>query len=68
MLELVFTVCSIVQGANCHKLPPVTLQENAHMMACVMASQIEAAKWIEAHPNFYVARATCQPAKTFANI
>jgi hypothetical protein len=68
MLELIFTVCSIVSGAQCRELAPVTLQEGAPMVACLMASQIEGAKWVEAHPNFYIARATCQPAKTFAKI
>lgn len=68
MLELVFTVCTIVQGANCHQLHPVTLQENTPTIGCVMASQIEGAKWVERHPNYYIARATCQPAKAFTNI
>ena len=66
MLELVFTVCSLVQGANCRELNPIPLQENTQMIACVMASQVEGAKWVEAHPNYYVARATCQPARKFA--
>jgi hypothetical protein len=66
MLELVFTVCSIVQGAGCRELNPMPLQENTHMIACLMASQIEGARWVEAHPNFYIARSKCQPARTFA--
>ena len=45
MLELVFTVCSIVQGAHCHSLQPVRLDENTMMIACVMASQFEGARW-----------------------
>lgn len=68
MLELVFTVCSVVQGAECRELNPIPLREETHMIACLMASQIEGAKWVEAHPNFYIARSTCQPAKTFAKI
>jgi hypothetical protein len=68
MLELVFTVCSVVQGAGCRQLNPMPLQENTHMIACIMASQIEGAKWVEAHPNFYIARSTCQPAKTFTKL
>ena len=39
MLELVITVCSIVQGANCHSLQPVRLEENTMMIGCMMASQ-----------------------------
>ncbi len=67
MLELVFTVCSIVQGADCRQLPPLPLKADTHIIACIMASQIEGAKWVQTHPNYYIARATCQPAKTFAH-
>jgi hypothetical protein len=31
-----------------------------------MASQIEGAKWIMEHPNFYIKRVTCQPSGKFA--
>ena len=69
MLELVFTVCSIVHGgANCHALQPVRLEENTMMIGCVMASQFEGAKWVETHPNYYITRATCQPAGQFAKL
>jgi hypothetical protein len=68
MLELVFTVCSLVSGASCHELAPMTLQENTSMIGCMMASQVEGAKWANGHPNFYISRATCQPARTFAKI
>ena len=68
MLELVFTVCSIVQGAKCHELAPIALQNQTVMIGCLIASQIEGAKWAEGHPNFYIQRYTCQPAKTFAKI
>lgn len=66
MLELVFLVCSIVEGAKCKELPPITLIENTTMIGCVMASQIEAVRWVDAHPNSYVQRATCRPAGRFA--
>jgi hypothetical protein len=68
MLELVFTVCSVVSGASCHELAPMNLQENTSMMGCLMASQVEGARWVSSHPNFYISRATCQPAKAFAKI
>jgi len=38
------------------------------MMTCVMASQIEGAKWVAAHPNHYIKKAVCQPAGNFAKI
>ena len=65
MLELVFTVCSLVQGAACRDLNAIPLG-NASMITCVFATQVEGAKWIEDHPNFYIQRATCQPANRVA--
>lgn len=62
MLQLVFTVCSIVQGAMCHELAPIPLDENAGMMACAMAGQFEGAKYTLAHPNWWIARYKCKPA------
>jgi hypothetical protein len=66
MLELVFIVCSLVEGARCRELPPVPLLPDTHIMACLMATQIEAARWAENHPNHYVQKATCQPSRTLA--
>jgi len=61
MLELVFIVCSILEGQTCRQLQPIPLQPDTHMMACLKASQIEGARWIETHPNHYIQRSTCQP-------
>ncbi len=66
MYELIFTVCSIVAGASCYEENPIQLQEHVGLQGCLIASQIEGSKWVETHPNYYVARYTCQPAKTFA--
>ena len=60
MLELVLTVCSLVQGASCHRLR-IPLRENTQLMGCVIAAQVEGAKWMSSHPNYYVSRATCAP-------
>lgn len=68
MLQLIFSVCSIVEGATCHELPPIPLQQGTSLMACAMASQIEGAKWVNAHPNHYIQKATCKPAGEFAKI
>ena len=65
MLELVLTVCSLVQGAACRDLNAIPLG-NATLMTCVFASQVEGAKWLQQHPNFYIQRATCQPASRVA--
>ena len=38
------------------------------MVGCLMASQVEGAKWVASHPNQYISRITCQPAGRFAKI
>ena len=66
MIELVLTVCTVVQGANCRN-EPIPFQGSAGMVECLMASQVEAARWIEHNPTFYVRRITCRPAKRLAS-
>jgi hypothetical protein len=66
MIELVLTVCSLVQGAACRELDAIPLG-TATMITCVFAAQVEGAKWTKDHPNFYIRRAVCQPAKRVAN-
>jgi hypothetical protein len=66
MIELVLTVCSLVQGAACRELDAIPLG-NATMITCVLASQVEGAKWTKDNPNFHIRRAVCQPAKRVAN-
>ena len=68
MLQLIFSVCSIVEGATCTELPPIPLQQGTSLMGCAIASQVEGAKWAAAHPNHYIQKATCQPAGHFAKI
>lgn len=65
MLELVLTVCSLVQGVACHDLDAIPLG-NAPITTCLFASQVEGAKWVEHNPNFYIKRATCKPSKRVA--
>jgi hypothetical protein len=38
------------------------------VIGCVIASQVEGAKWVMGHPGYYVQRATCQPAGQTANL
>jgi hypothetical protein len=48
-------------------MEPLMLQENTSLIGCLMASQIEGAKWVEHNPNYYIQRATCRRAKTFSD-
>jgi hypothetical protein len=68
VIALILSVCSLVEGAACRELPPIPLQPNTTMIGCLMASQVEGAKWIEGHPNFYIRKATCQPLGKVARI
>jgi hypothetical protein len=68
MYVLIFTVCSIVHGANCRELSPLPLDANTQVIGCAIASQMEGAKWVAGHPNYYVQKATCQPAGRFAKL
>ena len=68
MLQLIFSVCSIVEGTTCTELPPIPLQQGTSLMGCAIASQVEGAKWVATHPNHYIQKATCQPAGRFAKI
>jgi hypothetical protein len=67
MLELVLTVCSIVSGASCRD-SQIPLQPEVGMMGCLIGAQVEGAKYVDAHPNFYITRYTCRPARMFAKI
>jgi hypothetical protein len=67
-LQFVFSICSIVEGAACHDLPPMPLREGTTVIGCLMASQVEGAKWVAAHPNQYIRKITCEPAGRFAKI
>jgi len=52
----------------CHDLPPMPLREGTTVIGCLMASQVEGAKWVAAHPNQYIRKITCEPAGRFAKI
>jgi hypothetical protein len=65
VVALILSVCSLVEGATCRELPPIPMQPNTSLVACLMASQIEGAKWVMEHPNFYIGRVSCQPAGRF---
>ena len=61
MYELILTVCTLVQGAHCKDLASVKIDSSSTPMACLVASQMEGANWINEHPNFYLHKVTCQP-------
>lgn len=70
MLELVFTVCSIVTGARCHDVTLTFEQPQGFVLAyaCGMTGQSEMAKWKESHPNWSIGSWRCGPAGEYAKI
>lgn len=66
MISLIFTACSIVNGAQCRE---VTLNyEDVSLMTCQMQAQQPMAEWQIEHPNFTVGRYTCQIAGMYAKM
>ena len=63
-LALFFRVCLLADPNSCRELPPLPLAENTSLMGCLLASQMEGAKWVAAHPNHFVAKARCAPAQS----
>ena len=61
MIQLVLTICSILVGGKCYTDTPIPLQEGTGMIGCIIAGQVEGAKYTEAHPNFYIGKYTCEP-------
>jgi hypothetical protein len=68
VIALILSVCSLVGGAACRELPPIPLQPQTTMMGCLMASQIEGAKWVMEHPNHYIRRVSCRPQGKIAQL
>jgi uncharacterized membrane protein AbrB (regulator of aidB expression) len=68
MFELVFIVCSLLEGNNCQNprhLNPMRLMEGTSIIGCMMATQIEGARLVNEHPNWIIVRAVCQPVGKF---
>ena len=66
MLELVLSVCQIADPAHCKDVRLNFAEENVTPMQCLMGSQIEAAKWVEFHPDWQVAKISCARAGLMA--
>lgn len=64
MIELVMTVCSIVNGARCDDRSLVFA--DVSLMTCMVGAQPYIAQWSEEHPNYRVQRWTCRAAGQFA--
>lgn len=64
MIELVFTVCSLLEGAKCKEQSLVF--QDLSLMTCLVGAQPQLARWAEGHPNWTVSKWTCRQAGMFA--
>lgn len=58
MIELAFTVCSILEGAKCKEQSLVF--SDVSMITCMVGAQPQLARWAEDHPNWTVGRWQCR--------
>ena len=66
-LVLAFQMCLTADPSVCTELAPVPLKEELGIIGCALAAQQEGAKWVSAHPNYFVKRARCiAPSKLLA--
>jgi len=62
MIELIFTVCSILHGAQCQEERMSFIATEIPVFACAKYGQYELAKWSASHPNYSIHRWRCQKA------
>lgn len=69
MISLVFTACSILVTAKGAPCRPIKADYDVSLFECMMRGQIEMAKWVAAHPNWYIAPGgyRCIPPSAYAN-
>lgn len=66
VIELIFTACSIVQGAHCREVSLV--YSDISLITCATQAQQPIADWMLTHPNWTVSRWQCRPAGQYARI
>jgi hypothetical protein len=66
MIELVLLACLADKPNDCRDFSLAV--ENVTPMACMMKAQPEAAKWVQTHPGWTVAKLTCGRVGRYARI
>jgi len=61
MIELVLTVCLLSAPTACRDEWPEFAGES--LTACMTQGQFRAARWVEQHPAYRIAKWRCQPAQ-----
>lgn len=66
-LVLVFTACSLLEGATCKEVEQVFLEAQSTPYSCMLYGQGHMAKWVNEHPNWKVVGGwRCGPAERMA--
>ena len=68
MIEIVVSVCSIVQGATCKDVRLTYMAESVTPFECMLYGQSEIAKWAEGHPNWKIHKWSCGQTRQVAKI
>ncbi len=57
-LVLALSACLINEPTTC-KDTTIPLRAEVGIVGCMMASQIEATKWLESHPGYQITKSRC---------
>lgn len=63
MFGIFITVCLLNNPEQCKPITLTFSEEQPHMGICGAQAMAEIAKWMEAHPGYYLQRWSCAPIK-----
>ena len=58
MIELLISAC-LIGGEDCRDISMLYDAQDVSLMACMTMGQTEAARWQVEHPNYRIARYSC---------
>lgn len=61
MFGIFMTVCLLSNPEECKPIVLTFAEEQPQMALCGQQAMSEMAKWIEAHPTYYVRKWSCRP-------
>ncbi len=59
-VQLVLVYCLTAEPSRCIEQRPLPADHSAGLMACLTAAQIEAARWLVMHPDYFLAEYRCE--------
>jgi len=64
MIEIVLSVCMVLEPERCKDVQLTYMAENVTPFQCMRYGQPEIAKWLESNPKWAVTRWKCGQART----